>query len=129
MSDFFCPVENILKQNVATMRNNIDECNFVKVQGICIVSAVYVQPPDPYKCPNQNRIPLFLEKHFSAGKLYNNSTEGHTTQKVVIDKKDSEFTRHHKINIYASSKVITENDMHKFYPNHTIVRPSRDQTQ
>ena len=82
---FFRPMENILKQNVATMRNNIDERNFFKVQGICIVSAVYVQPLDPYKCPDQNRIPLFLEEHFSAGKMYSNITEGHTTQKVVIE--------------------------------------------
>ena len=83
---FFCLVENILKQNVATMRNNINECNFVKVRGIWIVSAVYIQPLDPYKCPDQNCIPLFLEKHFSAGKLYNNLTKGHTIQKVVIEK-------------------------------------------
>jgi hypothetical protein len=34
-------VEHILKQNVATMRNNIDECNFIKVRGIWIFSAIY----------------------------------------------------------------------------------------
>ena len=73
---------------------------------------------------------LLFGKHFSAGKLYNNITEGHTTWKAVIEKYNSALTRHHKIN-YTSSKVIMENAMHKLYPNHTIciVRPSRDRTQ
>lgn len=130
---FFSPVENILKQNVATMRKIIDQCNLDKVRGICIVSTAYVQPPEPYKCPDQNRIPFFLEKHFSAGKLYNDLTEGRTTWKEVIEKYDRELTRHHKTNCYASSKVIMENAMHEFYPNHpicivrpSIVAPSRD---
>ena len=79
-------MENILKQNVATMRKIINEYSFVKVWGICIVSAFYVQPPDPYKCLDQNCIPFFLEKYFSAGKLYDNLTEVHTTWKVVMEK-------------------------------------------
>ena len=53
-------MENILKQNVATMRKIIDEFNLDKVQGIWIVSTPYVQPPEPYKCPDQNCIPFFL---------------------------------------------------------------------
>ena len=85
---FFNPVENILKQNVATMCNIIDECNLIKLWGIFISSAAYVQPPGPYtyKCPYKNRIPFFLEKHFSAGKLYKYLTEGHTTLEAVIEK-------------------------------------------
>ena len=42
---FFSPVENILKQNVETMRKIINECNLDKVQGIYIVSTDYVQSP------------------------------------------------------------------------------------
>ena len=58
---FFRPVKKILKQNVATMPKIINECNLDMVRGIYIVSTAYVQPPEPYKCPNQNRIPFFLE--------------------------------------------------------------------
>ena len=39
---FFDAVENVLKQNVATMRKIIDECNLDKVIGICIFSTEYV---------------------------------------------------------------------------------------
>ena len=74
---------------------------------------------------------LLCGKNFSAGKLYNNLTESHNTLKGVIEKYNIEFTRHHKINSYVSSKVIMENSSHTFYPNHTIciVRPSRDGTR
>jgi hypothetical protein len=76
---FFCLVENILKQNVETMPKIINECNLDMVQGIYIVSTAYVQPSEPYKCPNHYRIPFFLEEHISAGKLYNDLIVGHTT--------------------------------------------------
>ena len=58
-------------------------------------------------------------------------TQGHHTWKAVIEKHNRELTRYHKTNCYASSTVIMENTMHKFYPNHPIciVRPSRDGTQ
>ena len=88
-------VKNILKQNVATMHNIIYEWNFVKVWGICIVSKDYIQPQEPYNCPDHNRIPSFFENHFSAGKLYNNLTDGYTTWKAVIEKYDRELTRYH----------------------------------
>ena len=115
-----------------TMAKIINECNLDKVRGICIVSTGYVQLPEPYKCPDQNRITFFVEKkNFSAGKLYNNLTEAHNTLKGVIEKYNIEFTRHHKINSYVSSKVIMENSSYTLYPNHTIciLRPTRDGTQ
>ena len=58
---FFHQVETILKQNVATMPKNINECNLYIIWCIYIVSTSYVQPPEPYKCPDQNCIPFFLE--------------------------------------------------------------------
>ena len=72
-------MDKILKQNVATMPKIINECNLDMVQGIYIVSTAYVQPSEPYKCPNHYRIPFFLEEHISAGKLYNDLIVGHTT--------------------------------------------------
>ena len=74
--------------------------------------------------------PFFWKKNFSAGNLYNNLTEARTTLKVVIEKYNSQLTRHHKINSYAFSKVVMDNAMQKNYPNHTIciVRPSRGGT-
>ena len=71
------------------------------------------------------------EKHFSAGKLYNDLTQGHNTWKSVIEKYNRDLTGYHKTNCYASSTVIMENNMHTFYPNHPIyiVRPSKDGTQ
>ena len=74
--------------------------------------------------------PYFLGGNFSAGKLYNNLTEARTTLKAVVETYDSELTRHHEINSYASSKVIVDNASHKCYPNYTIciVRPIRDGT-
>ena len=58
---FFRPVENIFTQNVATMPNIIDECDLDMVRGIYIVSTSYVQPPEPYKCPDHNLIIFFFE--------------------------------------------------------------------
>jgi hypothetical protein len=58
---FFCPMENMLTQNMATMPNIIDECNLDMVQGIYIVSTSYLQPPEPYKCPDQNIGLFFFE--------------------------------------------------------------------
>ena len=72
---FFNLVEKNVKQNVATLRQIIDDCDLEKVRDICIVSTAFVQPPKLYKCPDQNCIPFFLEKHFSAGKLYNDLME------------------------------------------------------
>ena len=57
----FSTVENILKQNVATMPKIIDEYNLDMVWGIYIVSTSYVQPPEPCKCPDQNLILFFFE--------------------------------------------------------------------
>ena len=54
-------MEKILKQNMATMPKIIYEFTLDMVQGIYIVSTAYVQPLEPYKCPNHNRIPFFLE--------------------------------------------------------------------
>jgi hypothetical protein len=98
-------------------------------------SALSVQGMSNYQNSTSVRIrtvfPSFWKINFSAGKLYNNLTEAHNTLKGVIDKYNIEFTRHHKINSYVSSKVIMENSSHTFYLNHTIciVRPSRDGTQ
>ena len=97
-------------------------------------SAFSVQGMSNYRNPTSVQIrivfPSFWKINFSAGKLYNNLTEAYNTLKGVIEKYNIEFTRHHKINSYVSSKVIMENSSHTFYPNHTIcvVRPSIDCT-
>ena len=66
-----------------------------KIYGECNLEKV---PLEPYKCPDHNWSPFFLENTFSDGKLFNNFTEGHTTWKAVIEKYNSGLSRHHKIN-------------------------------